>query len=438
MPAEGPAFGTTRLFVIGANFKTCPLDLRDRMFVEDAAVGLLYERLRRLGIHQAVALSTCDRVEIHGAHSDPERAAAAILEMFADRAGRSAEEIETWLFRRFDEAALRHIFSVSAALESQIVGEPQVLGQVKDAHRLAQDHGMVGPGLDSAYQAGFRVAKQVRTDTRIGERPVTLATAAVQLARDLHGDLSACSILMLGLGDIADLVTQQLRLDGAADVTVTGPSVRTEAFAFHHGLHYVPFEDLQAALASSDVVVSAVGSGKHVITQEIVRTAVRQRRQRPILLIDGGVPSDVDPKVDEVSAAFRYTLDDLERTVMESRRTRESESEPAWAIVDAAIADWRRSAAGSDAVPALVALRQRFEAIRREVVSENPNAGAEEVSRRLVNRLLHEPSVALRAMAEAGDAADLRDAFTVNRVLQRLFGLALDVRDDDNDGTEER
>jgi len=333
---------------------------------------------------------------------------------------------------------LRHIFAVSAALESQIVGEPQVLGQVKDAHRLAQDHGMIGPSLDRAYQTGFRVAKQVRTDTQIGERPVTLATAAVQLARDLHGNLMASSILMLGLGDIADLITQQLRLDGVDDVAVTGPSVRTEAFAFHHGLHYVPYEDLPVALAAADVVISAVGSGQHVITPDLMRTAIRQRRQRPVLMIDGGVPSDVDPKVDDIAAVFRYTLDDLERTVMESRRTRESELQPAWAIIDAAVADWRRTAAGTDAVPALVALRQRFETVRREVVAENPGADAEEVSRRLVNRLLHEPSVALRAMAEAGDAADLRDAFTVNRILQRLFGLDLEDRDADKDGTEER
>lgn len=438
MPADGLAFGTARLFAIGANFKTCPLDLRDRLFVEDAAAGLLYERLRRFGIHQAIVISTCDRVEVHGAHSDPERAAAAVLQAFADRTGKPAEELDTWLFRCFDEAALRHIFAVSAALESQIVGEPQVLGQVKDAHRLAQDHGMIGPSLDRAYQTGFRVAKQVRTDTQIGERPVTLATAAVQLARDLHGNLMASSILMLGLGDIADLITQQLRLDGVDDVAVTGPSVRTEAFAFHHGLHYVPYEDLPVALAAADVVISAVGSGQHVITPDLMRTAIRQRRQRPVLMIDGGVPSDVDPKVDDIAAVFRYTLDDLERTVMESRRTRESELQPAWAIIDAAVADWRRTAAGTDAVPALVALRQRFETVRREVVAENPGADAEEVSRRLVNRLLHEPSVALRAMAEAGDAADLRDAFTVNRILQRLFGLDLEDRDADKDGTEER
>ncbi len=438
MPAEGPVFGMARLFVIGANFKTCPLDVRDRLFVEDAAAGLLYERLRKSGVHQAVVISTCDRVEVHGAHGDPERATGAVLSAFADRTGRPAEEIDRWLFRYFDEAALRHLFAVSAALESQIVGEPQVLGQVKDAHRLAQDHGMVGPDLDRAYQASFRVAKRVRTETRIGERPVTLATAAVQLGRDLHGDLSSCSVLMLGLGDIADLICQQLRLDGAVDVTVTGPSTRTEAFAFHHGLHYAPIEELPALLAASDIVISAVGSGKHVVLPQDVRTAVRQRRNRPVLLIDGGVPSDVDPKVDEISAAFRYTLDDLERTVMEHRRNRESELEPAWEIVDVSVADWRRGLAGIDAVPALVALRQRFEAIRREVVAENPDAGAEEVSRRLVNRLLHEPSVALRAMAEAGDAADLRDAFTVNRVLQRLFGLEVEDGEAGEDGTDER
>lgn len=438
MPAEGPVMGTARLFAVGANYKSCPLDLRDRLFVDDAGAGLLYDRLRRAGVHQAIVISTCDRVEVHGAHGDAERACAAVKDVFADRIGRSLPEIDQWLFQKVDEAALRHIFAVAAALESQIVGEPQVLGQVKDAHRLAQDHGTMGPLLDRAYQAAFRVAKQVRSQTSIGERPVTLATAAVQIARDLHGSLETCSVLMLGLGDIADLITQQMRLDGVADVTVTGPSPRTEAVAFQHGLHFVAYERLASVLANADIVISSVGSGQYAITPDAVSAAARQRRQRPILLIDGGVPSDVDPRVDEIDAAFRYTLDDLEKTVMESRRGRASELEPAMEILDGAVAEFRRSAAGVDAVPALVALRQRFEDIRREVLAENPGAQAEELSRRLVNRLLHEPSVALRALAEAGDAADLRDAFTVNRVLQQLFGLEVGDVEDRRDGTERR
>lgn len=424
MPADVSASAPTRIFVIGASHHSSPIDLRDRLFVDEAHAPLFYARLREAGVTDAVMISTCDRVEVQGSHPDPAEAGQCIQDLLSEMAGIDPVELHTRLYTLSDDEAIRHVFAVCSALESQVVGEPQVLGQVKAAQRAAADHDMVGPELDQLYQHAYAVAKRVRTETRLGERPVTLAAAAVQVARDLHGALEERSVLMVGLGDIADLITQQLRLAGATRVSATGPSRRTRDAAFQMGCHFVPFDDLDSALAASDIVITGLGSGEYVITQPLVTAAMKARRQRPMLIVDGGVPSDVDPDVDSISSAFRFTLDDLERVVMEGRRSRESEADEAWQLVDAAVTAWRKRWASADAVPALVALRRHFEEVRQATLAENPGADAESLSRLLINRLLHEPSVALRIHAEAGDAADIRDTLTVNRVLQQLFGIA--------------
>ncbi|MCK4868506.1 MAG: glutamyl-tRNA reductase [Alphaproteobacteria bacterium] len=430
MPDKSPALEP---FVIGATRRSSTLALRDRLFIDEAAAPDFYRRLTESGVTQAIMLSTCDRVEVQGMAEAPDAATDAVRVVLAARAGEEQAELAAQLETLTGDEAVRRIFAVAASLESQVIGESQVLGQVKEGHRLADRHGMVGPALESLMQAAYAAAKRVRSETEIAERSVTLASGAVQIARDLHGDLSGSTGLILGLGDMGDLIGGQLRLAGLAGTILTGPSRRTETEARRMGCNFVPFEDLEDALADADIVVTAAGTGRFLITVEAMEQALRRRKRRPVLILDGGVPADVEPAVHDLDGTFVYTLDDLEQVAREGRANREAAAAEAWKIVEAETDGWRRSRAERDAVPTLVSLRNRFEAMRDEILAADPNADAAEATRRLVNRLLHRPSEALRELAaESGDEAEKQ---AVARMVARLFGLP-DVGDGNEDDKE--
>jgi glutamyl-tRNA reductase len=418
MPATDPA---TDPFIVGATRRSSTLALRDRLFIDEAAAPDFYRRLTEAGVTQAIMLSTCDRVEVQGVSETPAAAIEAVREILAARAGEDPAEMASQLETLTGDAAVRRIFAVAASLESQVIGESQVLGQVKEGHRLADRHGMVGPALESLLQAAYAAAKRVRSETEIAERSVTLASGAVQIARDLHGSLSDSTGLILGLGDMGDLIGGQLRLAGLGRTILTGPSRRTEAEARRMGCNFVPFDDLEDALADADIVVTAAGTGRFLISVETMEQALRRRKQRPVLILDSGVPADVEPAVHDLDGAFVYTLDDLEQVAREGRANREAAAADAWKIVEAEADGWRRSRAERAAVPTLVSLRNRFEAMRDEILAADPNADAAEATRRLVNRLLHRPSEALRELAAETDGEAEKQVAA--RMVARLFGL---------------
>lgn len=415
MPARRPA----EPFVVGATHRSSSVALRDRLFIDDAAAPDLFRRLVEGGVRQAIVLSTCDRVELQGVADAPLAAIDTVCRLLADRAGADFAEIEGEIETLTGVAAVRRFFGVAASLESQIVGEPQVLGQVKAAHRLAARYGMVGADLETLLQSAYMVAKRVRTETPIGERSVSLAAGAVQIARDLHGDLSDLNGLILGLGDVGDLIGGQLRLAGLGRMMLTGKSRRSEGEARRMGCNFVPFEALDEILPEADIIITASGAGRFLVTAEAMARALKRRRHRPVLVIDGGVPGDVEPAVQSLDDAFVYTLDDLEQVARENRAGREAAAAEGWRIVEQAVDGWRRSLAERDAVPTLVALRKRFEAIREEVLAADPGADAGEATRRLVNRLLHMPTTELRDVA--GNAGE--DVDEAVRIVSRLFGL---------------
>jgi glutamyl-tRNA reductase len=412
-----------RLVVVGYGHRTAPAALRDRLFIEHGQMTGFLADLRAAGITQSIALSTCDRVEIQGAAADPAAFMRAVLQVFQARHNLTAEELGRDVHYLVGDEALRHIFAVAAALDSQIVGEPQVLGQVKEAHQLARDAGLIGPEIDSALQAAYGAAKRVRSETALGERPVTLASAAVQVARDVHGELAGCAALLVGAGDMGELLVEHFRGAGLKRLTVTGPhAARSEALARQLDCHVAPFEPLLPALGAADIVITAAGTGRFSVTVPMVDAALRQRRRRPMLLLDLGVPADIDPGVEPLDGAFRYDLDDLEHVAMSGRVSRETAATEAWAILDAELAAFARARAGRTAAPAITALRRHFEMQRARVLIE---AGGDAVraTELLINRLLHEPSQTLRRLASeaAVDPATRREA---ERLILELFGIA--------------
>ncbi len=423
-PASVHRPASARPYIVGANHRTADGRLREALFVEEAKLEETYGALVAADLAPAVLLSTCDRVELHGLAADPEEAAVRAEAFLAERAEIPLDRLEGASYRLYDADAVGHLYRVASALDSQMVGEAQILGQLKASVQRAQGAGAMSPELDRLYQGAFQLAKRVRSQTRIGEGAVSVAAAAVRIAGDLHGDLSRRRGLVIGLGDVAEVMIEQFERAGLTDFDMTGPSRRTERTALRQGRHFVPYDRLADALAASDVVVTAGGLGRYLVAPGVMDQALARRRRRPILLLDCGVPQDVDPETDALEEVFLYTLADIERLAERGQLDRKAEAEEAARMAEAAVIEWRRAQAEREGIPALLALREHFETARADILARHPRADADEATRLLINRLLHRPSEALRDIAGEGGAADLRDTVTVNRVLARLFGVA--------------
>jgi glutamyl-tRNA reductase len=406
------------LLVVGVNHRSSSLALRDALFVDDLAAPAFLDTLRMAGLTQAMILSTCDRVEVVAVHPEPAKAEAVIAATFAERARINPAGLAAQLYKLAGRDALRHCFAVAASLDSLIIGEPQVLGQVKAAHKLAREAGMVGPELDQALQAAFGAAKRVRTETAIAERPVSIAAAAVQTARELHGDLAQCAGLLVGAGDMGELIAETFLAAGLGRLVVTAPRFsRAEALAEQFDCHAAPFEDLTANLAAADIVVASVGGRTVVIGADHVRAALKKRRRKPIFLIDAAIPGDIEPAVSRLDEAFLYDLSDLEKQALEGRATREAASKEAWRIVEGEIETFFAGRAARAAVPAIIALREKFDAARAAALSEAGD-DADKATRLMLARLLHDPQEQMKALAASG--ADWQQAERLLRLLYRL------------------
>jgi len=411
---------TKRAIIVGANHRSSSLALRDRLFVEDPAVGPFFDRLRAQGIDEAVVLSTCDRVEVQAAHDDRDSAVRAVTAALAGHAGMDPAELAGSFYIHWDTDAVRHIFTVTASLDSQVVGEPQVLGQVKASHRMARTADMVGSTLEPLFQAAYAAAKRVRTQTAIGERPVSIAAAAVQLARDLHGDLSRCTGLLIGAGEMGELVAGDMLAGGITSLTVIHPTeARAQAAARSMDCHFASFDNMAQLLAGADITVTALGRHQHILSSDMVSAALRGRRRKPVFLIDAGIPGDIEPAVNRLEGAFLYDLNELEQVALEGLANREAEAKEAWRIVDAEVVAFLHGRAERAAVPVLTSLRNHFEDMRAKTLEESPD-NAERATRLLVNRLLHGPSRMMRDMASHKSAFGLEDA---EQALRQLFGL---------------
>ncbi len=409
---------TLRPFVFGANHRSSSLSLRDRLFVEDADVPGFLDRLKTLGIDQALIISTCDRVEIQAMVDNPAPAEAALKDLLADRACTTADDLAPSVYVHADDTAVRQIFAVAAALDSQVVGEPQVLGQVKACHRLARDAGMVAGELEGLLQAAYATAKRVRTDTRIGERPVSIASVAAELARDLHGDLDRCAGLLIGTGDMGELVAQGLVQGGLSALTVVHRRrSRSEALAAAMKCKVADWDELGDLLPWSDIVITAFSGRHHVLDPDKIQAALKKRRRNPMFIVDTGIPGDVDPAVNRIDEAFLYDLGDLERVALDGLSEREADAVAAWSIIDEAVGGFCRIRSEREAVPLVTRLRETFEAERLRALAD-AGGDADKATRLLTSRLLHGPPEALRGAAAVGADMD-----NIAQLLDRLFGL---------------
>jgi len=418
MPGASEAGTGIALLVIGTNHRTAPPGLRACFAPVEADLAAALEELRAAALGEAALIATCDRVELVTTAGDAARAGMALAELLARRGGGPAAGIAASLYRHDGAAALRHLFAVTSALDSLVIGEPQVLGQVKAAHRAAAELGLARGELETVFAGAYAAARRVRRETRIAERPVSIAAAALQLARDIHGDLARCHALLLGPGEMGELMAEQFQRAGLAHFVVCGPPARAERATQRFLCNHAPLEALDEALAAADVVIAGLGSGQAVLTAPRVAAALRRRPTRPIFVIDLALPADAEPAVNDVDGAFLYDLGDLERTALAGRATREAASAEAWRILEAELAGFAERRAQRRAVPAVTALREHVEALRLQALVDS-GGDAETATRLFANRLLHGPSEVLRELMARTPA----EAETVEELLRRLFRL---------------
>ncbi len=405
--------------VVGANHRSSSLSLRDQIAVEDEAVPGFLAALAEVGLSQALSISTCDRVEVWSFDDNPKRVKESAAKLWAARAGLPEAAISGQIYCLTGEEAVKHVFTVAASLDSLVIGEPHVLAQVKSAHEQSRLAGLLGQEMESLLQAAYGAAKRVRSETKIGERPVSIAAAASQITRDLHGDLDRCRALLVGIGEMGELIVESLRAQGLQKLSIAAPRrAAAEAMAKGFDCHVAAFEALPDLLVEADIVVTSLGNREAAIRAPEVEAAIKKRKQRPIFLIDAGIPGDVDPAVGKLENAFLYDLNDLEKVAMAGRAEREQAARAAHGLVEQEAAQFRRGRAERAAVPAIIALRSRFEEEAAKAGAEARGDG-ERAARLLIARLLHDPTEIMKELA-AGNHEELRAA---EALLKRLFRL---------------
>jgi glutamyl-tRNA reductase len=426
------------VLLVGASHRTAPLELRERLDFSsrglDRAVKALAERPMA---KEAVIVSTCNRAELYVACDAVAPTNEDLVTFFSEFHELSLEQVRSHVYAHVNHDAVRHLFRVSSGLDSLVVGEPQILGQVKDAFSVAADAHTAGPLLNKLFHWAFGVGKRVRTETALAEGAVSVSYAAVNLAKKIFGNLHGRRVLVIGAGEMGKLTAMHLKAQGAASLRITSRTLaHAQELAAEVGGEVAAWDSIAHALLDADIVVTSTASSTPILTRAEVKAAMPASRTRPLFLIDIAVPRDVEPSAGEIEQVFLYNIDDLQAIVHENLERRGAEVSRAEQIVDEEVrkfSTWHRS---REAVPTIVALRQRFEAIRKsELQRLNPKLAAlppdararvDEVTRLIVEKLLLQPTEQLKNLSEPHQIGQYAET------VSRLFAL-----DDKDDGASE-
>ena len=413
--------------VVGLSHRTAPVEVRECLAV---APDRLEEELRTIAANgpfdEALLISTCNRVELYATSASPSEAAQHAKETLATRLPETVANDVLYQERGVD--VVRHVFRVASSLDSLVVGEPQILGQVKEAFDAAKGAGMMGTLLGRCFTQAFATAKRVRNETGIAEGTVSVSSIACELAKKIFGNLEGRRTLLLGAGEMGESAARSLRKTGTQLHVINRSEERARTLAESCGGRAVPYERLTTELADADVVIASTASPNFILTPELMKGVVRTRRHRPLFIIDIAVPRDVDPRVGNMDNVFVYDVDDLQQVAEENLAVRTREAAHAERIIEEEVESflsWRRSL---ELAPTIVALRKRFGQLadeelqralpRLEGVSQSDRAVLEAMGKSLVNKLLHQPLTQLKADAGEPDGAFLIDA------VRRLFALS--------------
>ena len=411
------------LVLVGLNHKTAPVDVREKVAFGPAQLAAALQDLAGpAGAQEGIIVSTCNRTELYcvvesGSAADP----AAWLERWHAQPG-----LQEHLYRLEGDAAVQHAFQVAAGLDSMVIGEPQILGQLKDAYRAAQDAGTAGVFLNRLFQSTFAVAKRVRTETNIGANAVSVASAAVGLARQIFSGLERHTALLVGAGETIALTARHLHAHGLRKIIIANRTLaRAEALAEEFNASAITLDSLAQHLPQADIVISSTASPVPVITLRDTKAALAARKRKPIFMVDIAVPRDIEPEIAELEDVYLYSLDDLQQFIRDNLQARHDAADQARTLIDEEVHRFHLALRGQDAVPAIRALRATAEVRRQQTLEQaqrllaagkTPAEALEYLAMTLTSRLIHTPTQTLREAGEQGDEELVAAA-------RRLFGL---------------
>ncbi|MEJ2394687.1 MAG: glutamyl-tRNA reductase [Candidatus Thiodiazotropha sp.] len=410
------------ILALGINHKTAPVDIRERVtFGPDIIAGALRSLKEHPAVQEAVILSTCNRTEVYCCLS--EEAHEPLADWLGQFHGIENDRLTPYLYSHFGADAIKHLLRVSCGLDSLVLGEPQILGQVKTAFQIATDAGATGKLLSRLFQHAFAAAKQIRTDTAIGNSPVSVAFAAVSLAKQIFSDLSEQTALLIGAGETIELAARHLSQNGIGRVIVANRTVeKAHILASQLDGFAIALTELSSHLGEADIVISSTASPLPVLGKGTVESALKERKHRPIFMVDIAVPRDIEPEVADLSDIYLYTVDDLDEVIQENMRSREEAAEQAEEIIEHYVGEylgWQRSL---DAVELIQDFRSYAECLRDEVIQKamqqlkkgkSPEEVLQFMGHTLTNKLLHNPSAQLRQAGFNGQVELLEAANTL-------------------------
>ncbi len=415
------------VLVIGLNHTTAKVDVRERLAfngpkLEQGLAGLRNVR----GVSEVALLSTCNRVEIYSSVNSPAETAENIRNFLADFHGLTRGEFDDALYAYTGADAVRHVFRVASSLDSMVLGEPQILGQLKDTFEFALSHKTTGVLLNKLLKKAISTAKRVRTETRIAENAVSISFAAVELAKKIFSDLTGKSFMLLGAGEMAELAARHLVTNGVKNVMVANRTYeRCCELAQEFCGRPVRFEDFVNELVAVDIIICSTGASNFVLFRDQMQRVMRSRRQKPVFIIDISVPRNIDPEIEKIDNVYLYTVDDLQNVVDTNMLERKKEAEKAEMIVGEELEAFTKWMASLDSVPVIVSLRQKADEIKREELEkfrhrhpdldEQKIKSLEYMATAIVNKLIHPPTAALKEDAEDKDE--------LIALIKRLYGI---------------
>ncbi len=402
------------IVLVGLSHKTAPIEIREKFCIPHEKLKEFLARMAGLpGFREGWVLSTCNRLEVLTVVEWADDGAGWMKDLVAEIAGMSRDELTPYLYLRKGEEAVRHLLRVASSLDSMVLGEPQILGQVKEAYAQAVDSKVTGLILNKLFHRSFFVAKRVRTETKIASQAVSVSYAAVELAKKILGNLEDKRALLIGAGEMSELAARHLISQGVHEILVTNrtPSRALELAHEFQG-KAVPFEDFPQQLKNVDVVLSSTGSTHYMIRKEQLSEVIRARKNRPMFFIDIAVPRDIDPAINEIDNVYVYDIDDLQGIAESNREERKKEIQKAEEIISQGVQAFNRWLGSLEVVPTILSLRNRLEEIRRREVEKTlsllKNASEEErkaldlLTNSVINKILHHPISLLKHQESRG------------------------------------
>ncbi len=400
-----------RIVLIGLNHKTAPIEIRERFAVVCLDASGPLERFARLSaLKEIFYISTCNRMEVLFNTSTLDEGIGAVVSLLAEIYGQTSAVLKPYLYTHIDHEAVKHLFRVVCSLDSMVVGEPQILGQVKDAYRQATEAKTSGVILNRLLHKSFSVAKKVRTETRIGSSAVSISYAAVELAKKIFQDLRGKATLLIGAGEMAELAAEHLLSNGVERIVIANRTLERamELARTFHGTT-VPWEDLTEELRRVDIIISSTGSPELILSAEQVKQRMRARRNRPLFFVDIAVPRDIDPEVNRIDNVYLYNIDDLQGIVEINRAERLKEAARAEHIISAEALKFDAWLRTLEIVPTIVSLREKAEQIRKAEVrktlshlnslSDSEIEAVQFLTQSVINKLLHDPILFLKRVS---------------------------------------